>query len=196
MLRLVIPHTLWILASLAVAPAPRTALTGREPIWHRDLGDKRTRHGFGERQLPNVLQLTDNAASDYEASWSPDGSQIAYNSNLDGDYEICVMLEDGTNVVQVTDNAADDVSPVLAPSASPPPVWTVAVLVENAGTQADAETLTLGQAAGADGAAPPPSFASDTTSSCSPSTPSTTVSPHLLPSPVTPSTCAEIGSCT
>mgnify|MGYP001467111566 CR=1 FL=1 len=48
-----------------------------------------------------------------------------------------------------TDNAADDVSPVWAPSASPPPAWTVAVLVENAAVPPDTETLTLGQAAGA-----------------------------------------------
>ena len=52
MLRLVTPHNPWILASLAVAPALTTALTGREPIWHRDLGDKCTRLGFGEGSSP------------------------------------------------------------------------------------------------------------------------------------------------
>ena len=30
-------------------------------------------------------------------SWSPDGSQIAFESDRDGDYEIYIMAADGSN---------------------------------------------------------------------------------------------------
>ena len=67
----------------------------------------------------NVVQVTDNNAADDETpSWSPDGSQIAYTSNLDGgDKEIYVIDVDGCNVLQLTDNnAADDWDPDWSPS--------------------------------------------------------------------------------
>jgi TolB protein len=50
----------------------------------------------------NVVQLTDNTANDSAPSWSPNGQQIAFNSNRDGDTEIYVMNADGSNVVKLT----------------------------------------------------------------------------------------------
>jgi TolB protein len=35
-----------------------------------------------------VQQLTDNAARDGLPQWSPDGSQILFTSNRDGNYEL------------------------------------------------------------------------------------------------------------
>jgi len=42
-------------------------------------------------------------------------SLIAYTSNVDGDYEICVIKTDGTNMKQLTHNSAQDTQPVWSP---------------------------------------------------------------------------------
>lgn len=39
---------------------------------------------------------------DENPSWSPDGQQIAFDSNRDGNYDIYVMNTDGSNIVQLT----------------------------------------------------------------------------------------------
>ncbi len=66
----------------------------------------------------DVEMLTDNAYRDIGPAWSPDGSQIAFASNRDGDYEIFVMHADGTHVVQLTINAATDVHPTWSADGS------------------------------------------------------------------------------
>jgi Tol biopolymer transport system component len=47
--------------------------------------------------------------------WSQDGTQIAFASNADGDYEIYIMTGDGTNITRVTDNNVDDMYPSWSP---------------------------------------------------------------------------------
>ena len=42
------------------------------------------------------------------STWSPDGSQIAYQSNRLGDFDIHVMGADGSNPVDITNDPADD----------------------------------------------------------------------------------------
>ncbi|MDP7068199.1 MAG: hypothetical protein QF637_11290, partial [Acidimicrobiales bacterium] len=60
-----------------------------------------------------VTQLTDNDDDgDWWPAWSPNGKQIAFSSDRDGDWEIFVMNADGTGVTQLTDNDDTDWSPV------------------------------------------------------------------------------------
>lgn len=47
--------------------------------------------------------------------WSPDGEQIAFSANHDGDSDIFVMNASGRNIRAVTDNPAADYSPVWSP---------------------------------------------------------------------------------
>jgi Tol biopolymer transport system component len=54
-------------------------------------------------------------AYDSAPNWSPDGSQIAFQSDQDGDMEIYVMNADGTDVRQLTQNTLHDEGPVWAP---------------------------------------------------------------------------------
>lgn len=54
-------------------------------------------------------------AYDSAPNWSPDGAQIAFESNQDGDMEIYVMNADGTGVRQLTHNTRHDEGPVWAP---------------------------------------------------------------------------------
>jgi TolB protein len=60
--------------------------------------------------------LTDSATNDIAPVWSPDGSQIAFQSDRDGNWEIYVMEVDGTNPQNLTNHESflDD-SPAWSP---------------------------------------------------------------------------------
>ena len=63
-----------------------------------------------------IVALTQDDALDSAPAWSPDGTQIAWESTRDGDdREIYVMDADGGNVRQLTDNALHDEGPAWSP---------------------------------------------------------------------------------
>ncbi len=69
--------------------------------------------------LTNIRALTDQGcdkrpAEDEAATWNANGSQLAFASNRDGDYEIYVMNADGSGQAALTDNTADDRWPAWA----------------------------------------------------------------------------------
>ena len=59
-------------------------------------------------------RLTSSSAEDEAATWSSDGSQLAFASNRDGDYDIYVMNADGSGQVALTNNTAQDRWPLWA----------------------------------------------------------------------------------
>lgn len=64
------------------------------------------RNGSESRLLtPNATWVT----------WSPDGRQLAFQSERDGDPEIYVADRDGSNVIRITDNPASDSAPAWSP---------------------------------------------------------------------------------
>jgi len=66
-----------------------------------------------------VLQrLTNNESDDLSPVWSPDGTQIAFASNRDGDWDIYVMDTDGTNIRQLTDSPGIETKPSWSPDGS------------------------------------------------------------------------------
>ncbi len=63
----------------------------------------------------DLQQITTNSADEYSPVWSPDGTKIAFSSNLSGDYEVHVMDADGSNVVNLTKTPAIDETPSWSP---------------------------------------------------------------------------------
>jgi hypothetical protein len=61
------------------------------------------------------IRLTNNSANDYTSAWSPDGTEIAFSSDRDGNYEIYVMNADGSDQIRLTNNSANDRFPAWSP---------------------------------------------------------------------------------
>lgn len=65
-----------------------------------------------------LVNLTNNFSQNRYPDWSPDGNQIVYASNVDGDFDIYVMNADGSNVRQLTTDPRIDMWPVWSPDGS------------------------------------------------------------------------------
>jgi len=63
-----------------------------------------------------IKRLTRNPAADFDPTWSPDGAQIAFRSQRDGNDEIYVMNADGTCQTNLTNDPGDDWSPAWSPN--------------------------------------------------------------------------------
>jgi TolB protein len=63
-----------------------------------------------------LVNLTNGRGNSYVARYSPDGKQIAFWSNRDGNPEIYVMNADGSGVRRLTDHPANDSTPTWSPS--------------------------------------------------------------------------------
>ncbi|MFL6518156.1 MAG: TolB family protein, partial [Bacillus sp. (in: firmicutes)] len=60
----------------------------------------------------NQTNLTMNPAFDFDPSWSPDSTKIAFTSDKGGNTEIYVMnAQDGSNQTRLTDNTDSDEFP-------------------------------------------------------------------------------------
>jgi TolB protein len=100
------------LASGSVAPAATSGVNGRLLVAsghrHEMTLIAMQPHNNGDRLLLNY-------GTDQGATYSPDGTKIAFMNNYDGDFEICVMNADGTGVKQLTKNSAVDAYPSWSP---------------------------------------------------------------------------------
>lgn len=63
----------------------------------------------------NMKRLTDAKGYDAEGSYSPDGKQIVFTSNRDGDLEIYVMNADGSAPRRLTNGQGYDGGPFFSP---------------------------------------------------------------------------------
>jgi TolB protein len=63
----------------------------------------------------NLKQLTNTPGYDAEGAYTPDGEQIVFCSDRDGDADIFVMNADGSNVRQLTNEPGYDGGPFTSP---------------------------------------------------------------------------------
>lgn len=111
-------------ATLPVTIAEDASAIGR--IAFADFGEAGTRDIFViNADGTGLVNVTPGGGNDQNAVWSPDGSRIAFASDLDpatglagGDLEIFVMDADGSNLVQLTHNDGTDQEPTWSPDGS------------------------------------------------------------------------------
>jgi Tol biopolymer transport system component len=65
-----------------------------------------------------LTHLTDSTRLDYQATWSPDGSQIAFSTTRDGNNEIYVMSSSGFKQTNMSRNDQADYDAAWSPSSS------------------------------------------------------------------------------
>jgi len=63
----------------------------------------------------DVYRITDDPVSAGHPSWSPDGTQIAFQSEASGNADIWIIPANGGTPTQITTNVADDVQPDWSP---------------------------------------------------------------------------------
>ncbi|HXA49199.1 MAG TPA: DPP IV N-terminal domain-containing protein, partial [Candidatus Acidoferrum sp.] len=105
-------RTILLLCAALVAPVASQAQVKllRHPTWSNGkvafsyLGDLWIANENGS----GVLRLTDNQARDVYPRFSPDGSQIAFSSNREGNYDVYVIPAAGGKPRQLTFHSADD----------------------------------------------------------------------------------------
>jgi Tol biopolymer transport system component len=89
---------------------PSIAYQSREP------GEKAWYVHVMDSDGSNRVRLVEGQAGFLAApSWSPDGSQIAFVSDVDGETDIWVMSSDGSSLVNLTEHEAKDHSPAWSP---------------------------------------------------------------------------------
>lgn len=95
----------------------------REPVISPDRRHVATTvwaNGVSQLHLINVVEgtyanISDNAYRDRSASFSPDGTRLAFSSDRDGDWEIYTMNLDGSDQVRLTHSPGVDGWPAYSP---------------------------------------------------------------------------------
>jgi TolB protein len=63
----------------------------------------------------DVRCLVDTPGEDVWPAWSPEGTELAFTSDLDGDDDLYVVKADGSRLTRLTDGALNEYGPVWSP---------------------------------------------------------------------------------
>ncbi|MBU1879667.1 MAG: hypothetical protein KJ734_12015, partial [Chloroflexi bacterium] len=61
------------------------------------------------------VRLTNNPATDVPIAWSPEGTQLAFETDRDGNWEIYIVNADGSGLTRLTADPAEDRAPSWSP---------------------------------------------------------------------------------
>ncbi|MBS3818802.1 PD40 domain-containing protein [bacterium] len=86
---------------------PQTSFEGQIIFQSNADGDNEIYLMSGEK----IKKLTDNSWDDRYPVWSPDGDQIAFYANPQGNYDIYLMNSDGSGVTRLTSSPATEKTP-------------------------------------------------------------------------------------
>lgn len=101
--------------------SPRYSADGTKVAWGRESPNNSpvqvwTMNADGTNQ---VGPLTSEGSNNFVGDWSPDGTQIVFQSSRDGNFEIYKMNADGSGEVNLTDNPAPGANRDTFPAWSP-----------------------------------------------------------------------------
>ena len=72
----------------------------------------------------NNVQLTSGRGGDFPMAWSPDGENILFSSDRDGeDFELYIMNADGSNPLKITRNKMDETDVIWSPDGTKIFAW-------------------------------------------------------------------------
>jgi Tol biopolymer transport system component len=128
------------------------------PRWSRDGNMIAFNHAaFSSGQIIGDIALVDKGGGDFRQMtmtggnfvsenpyWSPDGSQIVFQSNRTGNFQLYVMNADGGDIVRLTNHRGNDYYPSWGPAA--PPRSAAILLEKSAQTLAAVSTYQSGLA--------------------------------------------------
>jgi TolB protein len=63
----------------------------------------------------NLIAITNDKSTNYSPKWSPDGGQIVFSSNRNGNFDLFLINVDGTSLSQLTSSIGDDILPSWSP---------------------------------------------------------------------------------
>jgi len=117
---------IWMMNADGSNPAKIKSLKGGGPyftkggrlVFHSQFTNRKSEISIADADGQNIAQLTHNEAEEWHPEISPDGKQIAFMSDRDGNHEIYVMNTDGSDQKRLTFNNVRDSSPSWSPDGS------------------------------------------------------------------------------
>jgi Tol biopolymer transport system component len=109
--------TFLVVLALAWAAAAEAAFPGANGklCFSRHLGGDNTEIFVMNADGSDQTRLTFTSTEDLNCAWSHDGSQIAFQTNRDGDHEVYVMNADGSSQTNLSNDSAFDGAPTWSP---------------------------------------------------------------------------------
>lgn len=110
--------TVTLISLVAMAQSPAAAFDNGKIAYHSITAGGKLAVFVMAPDGSGQAQLTDNRSNNHTPRWSPDGRQIAFVSDRDGNSEIYIMNADGSGQTRITEAESDESNPTWSPDGS------------------------------------------------------------------------------